>query len=311
MDDTDVIFVREEEEGIRLDKILAARFQERYSRTYFQWLVEEQKVLLNGEVVKKRVIPKIGDEIEIQFVCLPQSSLSPEPIPLDIIFEDESLIVINKPAGMVVHPAAGNWSGTFVNALLYHCKEVVSLVDPSVSDFRPGIVHRLDKDTTGLLVAAKSAKAHEKLTTLFFNREIHKEYLAICLGNPGTIDIDAPIGRSPSCYRKMAIVSDGKKALSQCRTLAFNGKLALVSIILVTGRTHQIRVHLRSVGTPVLGDPLYGNVQVNQTYRFDRQLLHAHRLEFIHPLTQQFLQFEAPLPNEMKEFSLKHFLVEL
>lgn len=310
MDDTDVIIVTAEEAGMRLDKILALRFQEGFSRTYFQWLIEEQKVLLNGEIVKKRIMPAVGDEIEIQFVCLPQPSLIPEAIPLDIIFEDESLIVINKPAGMVVHPAAGNWSGTFVNALLYHCREAASLVELSTAhnSFRPGIVHRLDKDTTGLLVAAKSAKAHEKLAALFFNREIHKEYLAICIGNPGNVNIEAPIGRNPSCYRKMAVVREGKKALSQCKTLAYNGKLALVSIILVTGRTHQIRVHLQSVNTPVLGDCLYGNLKINKSYKVDRQMLHAHRLEFIHPITQQELKFEAPLPKEMNAISKNIFL---
>lgn len=310
MEDIDVIIVTEEEKGMRLDKILASRFQEGFSRTYFQWLVEEQKVLLNGEVVKKRIVPNVGDEIEIQFVCLPQPSLLPEAIPLDIIFEDESLIVINKPAGMVVHPAAGNWSGTFVNALLHHCQGMASLVDASSpqTSFRPGIVHRLDKDTTGLLVAAKSAKAHEKLAALFYNREIHKEYLAICIGNPGNVNIEAPIGRNPSCYRKMAVVREGKKALSCCTTLAYNGKLSLVSIILVTGRTHQIRVHLQSVNTPVLGDSLYGNLKINQAHKVDRQMLHAHRLEFIHPITQQPLKFEAPLPKEMNAITKNIFL---
>ncbi len=310
MDDTDVIIVTQEEEGLRIDRILATRFKEGYSRTYFQWLIEEQKILLNGEIVKKSIMPKSGDEIELQYVCLPQPSLAPENIPLDIIYEDEYMIVVNKPAGMVVHPASGNWSGTFVNALLYHCQEVSALLDSASPDLnvRPGIVHRLDKNTTGLLVAAKTSKAHEKLAFLFFNREIRKEYLAICIGNPGNVDIEAPIGRSPACYQKMAVVKNGKKALSQCKTLGYNGKLSLVSVNLVTGRTHQIRVHLQSVNTPVLGDPIYGNEKINKANKVERQLLHAHRLEFIHPFTQQPLKFEAPLPEVMNSISKNIFL---
>ncbi len=310
MDDTDVIIVTEAEDGLRIDKILATRFQEGYSRTYFQWLIQEKKVLLNGEIVKKRIMPKAGDEIEIQYVCLPQPNLTPENIPLEIIFEDEYMIVVDKPAGMVVHPASGNWSGTFVNALLYHCQEVSALLDPTSPELnvRPGIVHRLDKNTTGLLVAAKTSKAHEKLAALFFNREIRKEYLAICIGNPGNVDIEAPIGRNPSCYQKMAVVKEGKKALSQCKTLSYNGKLSLVSVNLVTGRTHQIRVHLQSINTPVLGDPIYGNVKINLANKAERQMLHAHRLEFIHPFTQEHLKFEAPLPKEMNTIVKNIFL---
>lgn len=312
MDDSDLLIITEEEAGQRLDKILALRFQEIKSRSYFQYLIEQHKVLLNGESVKKRALPKAGDQIEIQFICLPELSLTPEAIPLEIIFEDESLLVVNKPAGMVVHPAVGNWSGTFVNALLYHCKGLESMCASeknNPSSVRPGIVHRLDKDTTGLLIAAKTAEAHEKLSALFFSRKIYKEYLAVCIGNPGTLTINRPIGRNPSCYKQMAVVQQGgKEAITHCKTLAFNGKLAFVSIELQTGRTHQIRVHLQSQGTPVLGDPVYGNLKINQFYNLQKQMLHAHCLRFSHPLTQELLEFKAPLPPKMKEFYKNIFL---
>lgn len=311
MDDSDLLIISEEESGQRIDKILALRFQEVKSRSYFQYLIEQQKVLLNGEPVKKRTLPKAGDEIEIQFICLPKLSLTPEEIPLDIIFEDESMLIVNKPAGMVVHPAAGNWSGTFVNALLYHCKDLESKLasEENAPSVRPGIVHRLDKDTTGLLIAAKTSEAHEKLSALFFSRKIYKEYLAVCTGNPGTLTINRPIGRNPSCYKQMAVVQQGgKEAITHCKTLAYNGKLAFVSIELQTGRTHQIRVHLQSQGTPVLGDPVYGNLKINHSYNLQTQMLHAHCLRFSHPLTQELLEFKAPLPTKMEEFYKNIFL---
>lgn len=312
MDDSDLLIISEEETGQRLDKILAIRFQEVKSRSYFQYLIEQQKVLLNGEPVKKRALPKAGDQIEIQFICLPELSLTPEAIPLDIIFEDESMLIVNKPTGMVVHPAVGNWSGTFVNALLYHCKDLESKLaseENKSSSVRPGIVHRLDKDTTGLLIAAKTSEAHEKLSALFFTRKIYKEYLAVCIGNPGTLTINRPIGRNPSCYKQMAVVQQGgKEAITHCKTLAYNGKLAFVSVELQTGRTHQIRVHLQSQGTPVLGDPVYGNLKINQSYNLQTQMLHAHCLRFTHPLTQELLEFKAPLPTKMEEFYKNIFL---
>lgn len=304
--ETDYITIGEDEVGLRLDKILSLRFQDEKSRTYFQYLIEQQKVLLNGTAVKKRIQPKAGDTVEIHFIYPPQLSLEPEAIPLDVIFEDEHLIVVNKPAGMVVHPSIGNWSGTFVNALLHHCAEVKALIAPSElksESVRPGIVHRLDKDTTGILIAAKHRKAHECLSTLFANRDIYKQYLAVCFGNPGNQSIDLPIGRSQKCYKQMAVVTTGKKALSHCQTLTFDGTLSLVSVQLVTGRTHQIRVHLQAVGTPVLGDPIYGNEKVNKSYKIQRQMLHAYCLRFTHPFTHEVLELKAPLPQEMAAFS--------
>ncbi len=268
-------------------------------------MIEQQKVLLNGVPVKKRIQPKADDIVEIHYIYPPELSLEPEAIPLNVIFEDENLIIVNKPAGMVVHPSIGNWSGTFVNALLHHCSEVKALIGTLESEacIRPGIVHRLDKDTTGILVAAKNRDALERMCGLFSRREIDKEYLAVCVGNPGNQTIDLPIGRNPKCYKQMTVLSTGKKALSHCKTLNFDGTFALVSVQLVTGRTHQIRVHLQSLGTPVLGDPIYGNIKVNKSFGVGKQMLHAYCLRFVHPFTKQLLEFKAPVPNEMIQFS--------
>lgn len=296
--DTDLIIITNDEEGDRLDKILAHRFKEVRSRTYFQHLIDEQLVLLNGAPVKKRIKPKAGDEVEIEFIVTPEIDLLPEAIPLDILYEDEHLLAINKPAGMVVHPAPGHWTGTFVNALLYHCQHL-----PNDGDsLRPGIVHRLDKDTSGVLIAAKTAIAHQKLVEAFASRKMYKEYLAISLGNPGEGEIDVPIGRHPVNRKQMAVIQSGRAAHTFCKTLGFNGKLSVVQLIITTGRTHQIRVHLKHRGTPVLGDELYGSAQANKQYKADRQLLHAYKLRFNHPLTGQLLDLCAPIPADIKHF---------
>lgn len=300
-EESDLLIVTEEEAGERLDKLLARRFKEVYSRTYFQHLLDEQLVLLNGEPVKKRTKPQEGDEIEVEFAALPEIELSPESIPLTILYEDEALIVVNKPAGMVVHPAPGNWSGTFVNALLYHCKAL----PVEEGTLRPGIVHRLDKETSGVLVAAKTLEMQQKLTALFASRQVYKEYLAICIGNPSNGEINAPIGRHPIHRKQMAIVPSGKPAISHCHTIAWNGKLSVVQIVIATGRTHQIRVHLKYQGTPVLGDTLYGNPSINHYYGVRRQLLHASRIKMKHPLTEELLDIAAPLPEDMERFVKK------
>lgn len=291
------IVITDEEAGERLDKVLANRFKEVRSRTYFQYLIEEHKVLLNGQPVKKRVCPQSGDEIEVFFTLTPEIDVKPEAIPLDIIFEDNDLLAINKAPGMVVHPAPGNWTGTFVNALLHHCREL-----DATHSMRPGIVHRLDKDTSGVLIAAKNTKAQQCLIEMFAGREIYKEYLAICVGNPGTQEINQPIGRHPIDRKKMAIRVDGRPALTLVETLAFDGKLSLVKVILATGRTHQIRVHMKSIGTPVLGDATYGNSQANEKFKADRQMLHAKVLKLKHPITLESLTIEAPIPSDMKKY---------
>lgn len=294
----ETITILHEESGERIDKILAQRFTQLKSRTYFQMLIEEGKVLLNGSPIKKREKPKSGDEISVHFILEPEIGLEPEDIPLEIIFEDDHLIVVNKPAGMVVHPAAGNWTGTFVNALLYHCQQL-----PDTSPLRPGIVHRLDKDTTGLLIAAKTSQAHSRLISLFSSRKIVKEYLAVCVGVPKNETIVAPIGRHPVHRKKMAIVNEGgKEAISTVNPWITNGKLSAVHIEIATGRTHQIRVHMQHRNTPILGDSVYGSTSANQAHKVERPLLHARRLAFEHPITGEMLNLEAPLPDDLQKW---------
>lgn len=294
-EEPEFLFITAEEEGTRIDKLLAARFPQ-HSRTYFQHLIDIGCVLINGEPIKKRNIPEEGDEIEVCFQATPEASLEPEAIPLDILYEDEHLLAINKPAGMVVHPAPGHWSGTFVNALLAHCQNIAPGSDP----LRPGIVHRLDKDTTGVLIAAKTLPAHQKLIELFSTRKMEKLYLAICHGRPNNTLINFPIGRHPVHRKEMAVLPDGREAITEIQNAAFNEKTSLLLVKPRTGRTHQIRVHLKHIGSPILGDSLYGRQD-----DCERQLLHAYRLTFDHPITGSPLRLIAPIPQDMKAWMQK------
>lgn len=301
-EDSESIVINDDEVGQRLDKVLAARYHGIHSRTYFQYLIEQGKVIVNGEAVKKRYLPSAGDEVQIHYILTPEIGLEPEDIPLDIVFEDADILVVNKPAGMVVHPAPGHPTGTFVHALLHHCRQLPE--DSSGTAFpRPGIVHRLDKETSGLLVAAKTNLAHKRLIEMFASREIYKEYLAICMGNPGHQEIKTAIGRHPVHRQKMKVLEEGgREAISICDTIAYKDqlKLSLVRIILQTGRTHQIRVHMQHLHTPVLGDSVYGNTQANKKYGAERQLLHAYKLRLKHPITGQLLDLKAELPPDMQ-----------
>jgi len=294
-EEPEFLFITAEEEGSRIDKLLAERFPH-YSRTYFQNLIEMGSVLLNGEPVKKRIIPEEGDEIEICFLAAPDTSLIPQSIPLEILYEDDHLLAINKPPGMVTHPAPGHWTGTFVNALLGHCKEIAPGSDP----LRPGIVHRLDKDTSGVLLAAKTLAAHQKLIELFTTRQMEKLYLAVCSGRPQNGIISAPIARHPVNRKEMAVLPDGREAVTEVKVAAFDEKTSLVLLKPRTGRTHQIRVHLKHIGCPVLGDPVYGKKNSYDSKGPNRQLLHAYRLEFVHPLTGAPMRLIAPIPEDMK-----------
>lgn len=312
-EDFDSIFITQEETGQRLDKILAARYHPVQSRTYFQFLIQQHRILVNGEFVKKRHIMEVGDEVQIHFILTPEIGLKPEPIPLDVIYEDQEILVVNKPAGMVVHPAPGNWTGTFVNAFLFHCQdllhpEILSSQSPSFP--RPGIVHRLDKETSGLLVAAKTSFAQQRLIELFANRQVYKEYLTVCVGNPGEGEIRLPIGRHTINRKQMTVQKEegkGRQAITIYKTLKVNDSLSLVSIILATGRTHQIRVHMKYLGTPVLGDSLYGQEKMNKKYGVKRQLLHAYQLRFQHPISKKLLEFKAPIPKDMADFISHYF----
>lgn len=307
LEDADSFTIQKEQAGNRLDKVLAEYFRSSGSRTYFQMLIEKGLVLLNGAPVKKRFKPAVGDEIDVFFTAAPEIDLIPQEIPLEILFEDDDLVIVNKPAGMVVHPAPGNWSGTFVNALLYHCRYIPEF-SSSLSSPRPGIVHRLDKDTSGILVAAKSLKAQQLMIEMFATRQVYKEYWAICYGNPGTCQINAPIGRHPIHRKLMSVREDGKSALTYCETIQTANGLSLVKVILSTGRTHQIRVHLKHKGCPILGDTVYGNKQINARYpEVTRQQLHAKRIAFINPITQEKIDIEAPLPDDMENCLQKNF----
>ncbi|QZA59181.1 RluA family pseudouridine synthase [Candidatus Rhabdochlamydia porcellionis] len=284
-----------EESHLRLDALLSLRFPNK-SRSYFQFLIKQGHVLVNGKAMKKREKTKPGDEIEIYFQITPEIDLTPESIDLEVLYEDEHLIVINKPAGMVVHPAPGHHRGTFVHALLFHCKQIDS-DDP----LRPGIVHRLDKDTSGILIAAKTRTAHAGLIDLFAKRKIEKTYLAICIGMPRDGLIDTPIARHPSRRKEMTVCMQGKASKTICQVLAQNGSLSLVKLELLTGRTHQLRVHLKHIGTPILGDETYGNAAINKKFSTKRQLLHAYFISFFHPITQQIVSLTAPIPEDLRE----------
>lgn len=283
------------EDSKRLDKLLAEVFPE-HSRSYFQFLIDAGSVTCNGKKVKKRMIPNLGDEIQIFFLTSPEIELIPEDIPLDILYEDDAVICINKPAGMVVHPAPGHPTGTFVNALLYHCRSLPP------QDLRPGIVHRLDKETSGVLLAAKTVDAHKKLIEAFSRREIEKEYQAVVVGNPGEKVIDEPIGRHPLKRKEMTILEKGRHATTIIETLKFSKGFSLVKAKPITGRTHQIRVHLKSINTPVIGDTLYGPVKLSRKLKVERHLLHAYRLTFPHPTNGKKITIEAPLPEDFKSF---------
>jgi 23S rRNA pseudouridine1911/1915/1917 synthase len=292
MIDSETLLISEEPIAERLDKWLKNRFPE-HSRTYFQFLIDEGAVLVNGSIVKKRTLLSPGDEVEVCFLLTPQIELKPEPIPLKVIFEDEHLLVIDKPVGMVVHPAPGHPNGTFVNAFLHHCQNL----EIQENDLRPGIVHRLDKDTSGLLIAAKNAKTHRKLIEQFHSRSIEKTYLAICIGHPKEMTIDAPIGRHPEKRKEMAVnYENGKEAITFCQPLKASNGLSLVELKPKTGRTHQLRVHMKHVNMPILGDPIYGSPSMNKKLGFSTQLLHAAQLNFIHPITNLPLSLYSPAP---------------
>ncbi len=298
--------VEEAEVGLRLDKLLTERFAPLYSRTYFQMLIADGLVTVGGEPVKKRMKLNEGDRVEVSFVLTPELDLTPEPFPLEVLYEDDDLIAVNKPPGMVVHPAPGHPNGTFVNALLYHCKEI----EKEEGNFRPGIVHRLDKETSGVLVAAKNSEAHRAMVSLFAGREVDKEYLAYTVGTPKPQTVDGPIGRHPRYRKKMAVIETGKPAVTEIFPIGTFGGVTVVRAHPLTGRTHQIRVHLKEIGAPVLGDSLYGSPSFNQKFRTPRQFLHARKICFAHPKSGNLLTIEAPVPDDMLQFAKKNQLCD-
>jgi 23S rRNA pseudouridine1911/1915/1917 synthase len=299
-----ILEVDETDAGLRLDAYLAAHI-DGWSRARLQRLIEAGDVLVNSKLAKAAYKVSASDEIEVELTPPPESNFAPENIPLDIVFEDEHIVVVNKPAGLVVHPAAGVYSGTLANALSYHFQQL-----SNAGSVRPGIVHRLDKDTSGLLVVAKTQAAHENLGEQFRAREVFKCYVALVYGvvKEESGRIEQPIARDPRNRTRMAIVAGGRGALSLYRVRRSYNAFTLLEVELKTGRTHQIRVHLSWLKHPVVGDALYDggrdnsvqDVQLRARIRkLKRQFLHAEQLGFRHPASGEPLKFFAPLPAEL------------
>ena len=278
-------------DGERLDSFISRRIED-VSRSYAAALAEQGAVSVSGKAVKKNYKLKSGEEVAVDLPEPEQLDILPENIPLDIVYEDNDLIVINKPQGMVVHPAPGNYSGTLVNALLYHCGDSLSAINGVV---RPGIVHRIDKDTAGLLVAAKNNEAHLALAAQLKEKKASRRYLALVLGNVREVGtVNKPIGRSPADRKKMAVVAGGREAVTHYSPLEHFERYTLVECVLETGRTHQIRVHMASIGHPIAGDKVYGSQR--DGIKADGQLLFAKTLGFVHPKSGEYMEFSAELP---------------
>lgn len=303
------LYVDHTEHGMRLDKFLALKIPD-LSRTRLQQLVEDGYVLVDQQTIKDTAFKvKVVQQIDLTLPPLVEAYPIPQHIPLDVVYEDEDVIVINKAAGMVVHPAPGNPEGTLVNALLNHCGESLSGINGVK---RPGIVHRLDKETSGLLVAAKNDKAHHSLAHQLATREMGRCYIALVWGMmlPKIGTIEGSIGRDPRHRQRMAIREGGKFARTHYKIINFFGPVAsMVECRLDTGRTHQIRVHLTDKGFPLIGDPLYGKqprsvpaflkTYIAEQWAPTRQALHAKELSFIHPTTREKVDFSIPLPEDM------------
>lgn len=285
--------VSDEFSGIRIDKFLADSCPDQ-SRSFLQKLLKEGNVKVNGKAVKSSYKLTAGDGIVFEVPEPQEAAIEAEDIPLDILYEDSDIILINKPKGMVVHPAAGHYSGTLVNALMYHCKDQLSGINGIM---RPGIVHRIDMNTTGVLVVCKNDFSHNSLAEQLKEHSITRVYYAIVFGNIQQDDgtVNAPIGRHPTDRKKMSIHSkQGRDAITHYHVLERFGEYTFIECRLETGRTHQIRVHMASIGHPLLGDDVYGPAK--QPFSLTGQTLHAGILGFIHPTTGEYVEFSAPLP---------------
>ncbi|MBR4404399.1 MAG: RluA family pseudouridine synthase [Clostridiales bacterium] len=288
-----------ETDGLRLDSFVTEAFDSTYSRSFYKRLIDDGKVTVNGKVITKAGTKlSAGDTVEADIPApVEDESFVAQDIPLDIVYEDSDLLVINKPQGMVVHPAAGHSDGTLVNALLAHCKDELSDINGVL---RPGIVHRIDKDTSGLMLACKNNFTHLKLADMLSRHEIVREYRALVYGfvkeDKGMVD--APIGRSTNDRRKMAVNKDGKSAVTHFEVVERLGDITDLKLVLETGRTHQIRVHMAYIGHPVVGDPVYAARRKN--YGLAGQALHSQAITFVHPRTGETMHFEVDIPDYYK-----------
>lgn len=282
-----------DQENTRLDKYLAQQLED-YTRSFLQKQIDENHVTVNGQYVNSKYKIKMDDHISIQVPPAVEVDIKGEDIPIEIVYEDQDMIIVNKPQDMVVHPAPGHYTGTLVNALLYHCKEQLSGIN---GEIRPGIVHRIDKDTSGLLMIAKNDQMHLKLSRLLETHDISRKYHAIVHGTFKELEgtIEAPIARSPLDRKKMAIVVGGRYAKTHYRVIESFKNFTYVELTLFTGRTHQIRVHMKHIGHPLLGDPVYGPQK--SSFGLTKQMLHAKTLGFIHPISNKYIEFNSELPQ--------------
>lgn len=290
------------DEKIRIDKYLIQKLE--FSRSKIQRLIDSNHILVNNKPTKNNYILHLNDEITVQEDDTEKLDIQPETIPLDIYYEDDYLLVVNKPSGMVVHPAPGNHEKTLVNALMHHCNNKLSGIN---GEIRPGIVHRIDKDTSGLLLVAKTDEVHNDLANQISKKTVTRKYLALVEGtiHEDTATIDAPIGRDLNNRKKMAVTNiNSKNAITHLKILERYPKATLIECRLETGRTHQIRVHLNYIGHPVVNDPVYGHKKLDD--KEFGQMLHAKTLGFIHPVTKKYLEFSADPPAKFQEILEKY-----
>ncbi|MDF2698552.1 MAG: pseudouridine synthase [Haloplasmataceae bacterium] len=294
--ETLIYIVQEEETSERLDKLVSTKFSD-FSRNQIKKMMDEDLVFVNKKLEKASYKVKWGDVISVMVKDPEVAEIIPEDIPLDIYYEDEDVIVINKPSGMVVHPANGHYTGTLVNAVLAHSDDLSGINGVC----RPGVVHRIDKDTSGLIIMAKNDQAHNSLAEQFKEKTTVREYFALCHGciNHLKGTVDAPIGRDPNERKKMAVVAGGRHAVTHFEVLEHLGEFTYVKCKLETGRTHQIRVHMSYIGFPLVGDDRYGPKKVIGD---QGQFLHAAKLGFVHPKTNEYLEFTSPLPEYFEKF---------
>lgn len=301
MEEIRQFLVIDEEEGSRLDVYLSEQLGD-MSRSYIQKLIKEKKVKVNEKIEKAKYLVKENDNISIEIPKPKTLEIIAQDIPIDIVYEDDDLLIVNKPQDMVVHPAPGNYENTLVNAILYHCEGNLSSINGVI---RPGIVHRIDKDTSGLLMIAKNNNSHNYLSEQLKDHSITREYEFICHGviKEDKITVNKPIGRNPKDRLKMAVVKDGKHAVTHFEVINRYENFTHVKATLETGRTHQIRVHALSLNHPLVGDPIYG--PKNNKFGVKGQVLHAKKLGFIHPTTKEYVEFDSELPEHFKSIIKK------